>query len=452
LVVNVNSSRTADLSNTATVIGDQADPTPANNSATETTTVSTSADLSITKSDSPDPVAAGNDVTYTLDITNNGPSDATGVSISDPIPTGTTFVSASAGGTVAAGTVTWAIGNLANGASTSRTLIVSVDPSRSADLSNTATVSANQTDPTPANNSATETTAVTQTGTSADLSITKSDSPDPAVAGAKLVYTIVATNNGPDDATGVTVTDVLPAGLAFISATSAGADCQESGGTVSCAVGNMASGASVTIKIRVTPNEGTITNTATVGGDQTDPTPANNSATEATDVTGVSDLQLTKAASITNPQEGDTIVYTIGVVNHGPSDATGVVLKDVLPGELTFVSEVADKGSYDPSTGRWEIGNVNDGAQAALRITASVDTGTAGSSIINRVLVANLDQVDPIANNDTSLASVSVLGPVLPFTGDDIGRLLIAIVILLVVGLVSLWFGRRRGYEPKHAR
>jgi large repetitive protein len=453
LFVTVNPSRTADLSNTATVSGDQSDPTPGNNDATETTTVNTSADLSITKSDSPDPVAAGNDVTYTLGITNNGPSDATGVSISDPIPAGTTFVSASGGGTLAAGTVTWAIGNLASGASASRTLIVSVDPSQSADLSNTATASANQTDPTPANNAATETTAVTQTGTTADLSITKSDSPDPAVAGATLTYTIVATNNGPDDATGVTVTDVLPAGLDFVSATSAGADCQESGGMVSCDVGNLASGASVTMKIKVTPtNEGTITNTASVGGDQTDPTPANNSATESTQVNGVSDLAVTKTASTANPVEGDTIIYTIALVNNGPSDATGVVLKDLLPDALTFVSADAGQGTFDASTGRWDVGNLNNGDQVDLQIAATVDPGAAGTSILNHVRVAALDQTDPTAVNDVSSASVSVLGPTLPFTGDDISGLLIALVTLLLVGSASLWLGRRRAHQPKHAR
>ncbi|MDP9329030.1 MAG: DUF11 domain-containing protein [Actinomycetota bacterium] len=453
LVLTVNPSRTADLSNTATVSADQADPTPANNDDTETTTVNTSADLSITKSDSPDPVAAGNDVTYTLDITNNGPSNATGVSISDPIPAGTTFVSASSGGTLTAGTVTWVIGNLASGASTSRTLIVSVDPSQSADLSNTATVSANETDPIPANNSATETTAVTQTGTSADLSITKSDSPDPAVAGATVTYTIVATNNGPDDATGVTVTDVLPAGLDFVSAASAGADCQESGGTVSCDVGNLDSGASVTINIKVTPtSEGTITNTATVGGDQTDPTPANNSATESTQVNGVSDLAVTKTASTSNPVEGNTIIYTIALVNNGPSDATGVVLRDLLPNALTFVSADAGQGTFDAATGRWDVGNLNNGDQVDLQITATVDRGIAGASILNHVRVAALDQTDPSAVNDVSSASVSVLGPTLPFTGDDISGLLIALVTLLLVGSASLWLGRRRAYQPKHAR
>src|SRR5439155_413904 len=109
LVVHVASSRTADLTNTATVSATTTDPTPANNSDTEPTTVQARADLSITKSDSPDPVSAGNNLTYTLVVDNDGPSDALGVVVSDTLPAGTSFVSASGGGTYSAitNTVTW---------------------------------------------------------------------------------------------------------------------------------------------------------------------------------------------------------------------------------------------------------------------------------------------------------------------------------------------------------
>src|ERR671934_13666 len=125
-----------------------ADPTPGNNSATETTKVNTSADLSVTKSDSPDPVLAGNNITYTLTVNNAGPSDATGVSLSDPIPAGTSFVSATGGGTNTAGTVTWSLGTIASGGSAQVTLVVKVDSSRTADITNTVSVTSNVADPT----------------------------------------------------------------------------------------------------------------------------------------------------------------------------------------------------------------------------------------------------------------------------------------------------------------
>ena len=97
---------------------------------------------------------AGTDLTYTLTVHTAGPSDALGVSVSDPLPAGTSFVSASGGGTLSNGTVTWNLGTIAAGAAdTTLTLVVQVDAAQTAGLSNTATVSSTTTDPVSANNS-----------------------------------------------------------------------------------------------------------------------------------------------------------------------------------------------------------------------------------------------------------------------------------------------------------
>jgi uncharacterized repeat protein (TIGR01451 family) len=128
----------------------------------------------------------------------------------------------------------------------------------------------------------------------ADLSITKSGSPDPVVSGNQLTYTIAVTNNGPQDATGVTVTDPLPADVHFNSLSSTQGTCARSttrhsprDGTVTCSLGGLANGTSATVTIVVTATRpGTLTNTASVTGDQTDPNLANNSATATTIVVG----------------------------------------------------------------------------------------------------------------------------------------------------------------------
>ena len=86
-------------------------------------------------------------------------------------------------------------------------------------LSNTATVSSSTDDPNTANNSATATTTVNQPATHADLSITKGDAPDPVTAGQQLTYTLTVANGGPDAAAAVAVSDPLPAGVSFVSAT-----------------------------------------------------------------------------------------------------------------------------------------------------------------------------------------------------------------------------------------
>jgi uncharacterized repeat protein (TIGR01451 family) len=118
---------------------------------------------------------------------------------------------------------------------------------------------------------------------SADLSITKSAWPNPVQVQTSLSYTIVAVNQGPAAATGVQVVDSLPA-VVLVSATSTQGICNGST-TVTCSIGMLSVGSSATITIVVTPQAtGSISNTATVTGDESDPNPNNNSATIATSV------------------------------------------------------------------------------------------------------------------------------------------------------------------------
>ena len=126
----------------------------------------------------------------------------------------------------------------------------------------------------------------------ADLSLTKSDSPDPVAEGAELTYTITVSNIGPETASSVTVTDDLPSQTEFVSATTTKGSCDRKGKKVTCELGEVpAAGytpaATITIKVRPTKT-GNITNTATVSlsGADTDPVSGNNSASETTRVTG----------------------------------------------------------------------------------------------------------------------------------------------------------------------
>jgi uncharacterized repeat protein (TIGR01451 family) len=165
---------------------------------------------------------------------------------------------------------------------------------------------------------ATATTAI-GTGTilnddsAADLGVTKTDAPDPATAGSQLTYTVIATNHGPDGATGVMVTDTLPVGVTFGTATWTGAStgtCSQSAGTVTCSIGNLANAASVTISIVVTPTaEGTLTNTVTVSGIQTDLVPGNNSASATTTVNAPSGVtRLVNLSSRARVLTGDNVL------------------------------------------------------------------------------------------------------------------------------------------------
>ena len=129
-----------------------------------------------------------------------------------------------------------------------------------------------------------------------DLSVGKQDSPDPVAMGSSLTYTITVTNHGPEDATAVSITDSLPAGVAFVSAGSSQGSCNQVSETVTCTIGDMAPDAVVTVTLVVTaPNvPGTIVNTATVSSTSEDPNLANNTAKEKTWVGGAVTLNIIK--------------------------------------------------------------------------------------------------------------------------------------------------------------
>src|SRR6266542_6790695 len=167
-------------------------------------------DLAITKTDSPDPVSPGDKLTYTINVVNNGPNAATNVVVTDTLPAGVTFGSSSPSCVEApVGTLTCSLGGLASGANKSLTIQVTVLPSATGPLTNTATVSADQSDPNLANNSA---TASTQVNAQADLRVLKEckpDQPNKQPAGTETFCDVYVDNLGPSDAKDVVITDQL---------------------------------------------------------------------------------------------------------------------------------------------------------------------------------------------------------------------------------------------------
>jgi uncharacterized repeat protein (TIGR01451 family) len=252
------------------------------------------ADMSITKSDSPDPVGSGQNLTYHLTVTNSGvasgPSTTSGVTVTDALPAGVTFVSAtpSTGSCSKTTPISCSLGIFPGGASATIDIVVTVSSAAANGtlLTNTATVSAATADPNASNNTATATTTVVN---GADLSITKSDSPDPVHTQQNLTYTITVHNGGPLAAAGVSVTDQLPRNTAFGSATASQGTCgftQPTKRIVTCTLGTIANGTTVTVTIVVGPpsKKTTITNTASVSATTSDPNTANNSASATTTV------------------------------------------------------------------------------------------------------------------------------------------------------------------------
>jgi uncharacterized repeat protein (TIGR01451 family) len=157
-----------------------------------------------------------------------------------------------------------------------------------------------------------------QAGAGADLGISMTAAPNPVGTGSNLTYSITVSNVGPDSAQAATVTDVLPAGVTFVSSTASIGSCSGTT-TVTCTLGTFANGATATITIVVTPAAaGTLTNTVNVTSSSPDPIPSNNTATTSTTVTGSgTTVQLTAltAGTGTGMVTGNGINCTSGSTN-----------------------------------------------------------------------------------------------------------------------------------------
>jgi uncharacterized repeat protein (TIGR01451 family) len=161
--IKVTAISAGTVTDTASVQSDQLDVTPANNSATTTTTVRPLADLAVTMTESPSPAFVGNRMTYAITVTNNGPSTATGVTGVDTLPdpklvTYESAVASQGSCSVSGKNVTCSLGTLASGASA--TITVKVTAIKDGKASNKVIVTANESDPTGRNNSATANTDI----------------------------------------------------------------------------------------------------------------------------------------------------------------------------------------------------------------------------------------------------------------------------------------------------
>jgi uncharacterized repeat protein (TIGR01451 family) len=260
----------------------------------------------------------------------------------------------------------------------------------------------------------------------ADLSITKTGSPDPVAPGTNLTYLIQVANAGPDAATAVTVTDVIPVGTTFVSlawpvAWTCLTPIVGGSGVISCTISTLGVGAtaSFTLVVNVSAGDGaTITNTATVGSATIDLNPGNNTATATTKVKKQADLAVTKADTPDPVVAGADLTYDITLKNFGPNEAVNASLTDATPANTTFRSFAQISGPAfscsAPAVGgtgtvSCTISMFGAGATATFRLVVRVSASTPNGTTLSNTATATSDTFDPCPGNNSATATTSVI-------------------------------------------
>lgn len=359
------------------------------------------ANLSIVKSATPSPAVPGTNETYTLVVRNSGPDAARNVRVSDPLARGLTFVSASQGCTFANGSVSCVVASLAAGASQTFTVTARIGSAATgcSEIENTGTVTSDTFDPDAGNNRSTVCPPIEPL---ADLAIVKRALSNRLVPGREIEYELVVTNSGPSAARDVRVSDPLPRGLSFISASRG---CTFASGTVTCTAASLDSGRSLTFRVvtRVAANvtEESVTNIATVESPTRDPDPRNNRDRETVPSGPEADLSITKTPSVDRVAVGGQLFYTLVIRNDGPSDAHDVVVTDDAGAGLTLLSARGSQGASCSTTASrvtCRLGTLAVGGTAQVLVSARADRA---GELTNSVTVESpTEDPDPRNNRD----------------------------------------------------
>jgi len=391
VTINVTATITAagSFDNSSTVSANEPDPNSGNN--TDNTgnggTAAASADMSVVKTlTTAGPFTDGQSITFTLLVANAGPSTATNIQVTDT-PSNLTITNVTGGGCAA---LPCTIASLASGANV--TITVTATIASQGAFNNSATVSANESDPNIGNN--TDNTGNGGTAApSADVSVLKTlITSGPFAVGQSISYTLFIANAGPSTATNVNVTDT-PANLTITSVTGGGC------AALPCTLASLASGANTTINVTATITAaGPFDNSATVSATEPDPVPGNNTDSTGNGGTAVAsaDVSVVKTLITSSPfNAGQSISYTLVVANAGPSTATNVQVTDT-PANLTITNVSGGGCAALPCT----IASLASGANVTINVTATIN---AAGAFDNTATVA-ATEFDPNTNNNTDSA------------------------------------------------
>ena len=388
-------------------------------------------DLVINKTNGVAEVIAGEGVTYTITVENMGPFDVVGAVVEDFFPDELDNVSytSSTTGTVTGNTES---GNgdindtvdMAVGSSITYTASATVVSSASGDLVNESRVVPPDASPDPdsGNNVSIETTTIRS---EVDLIVTKSDNGAEVGPGDRFTYTITVANQGPSDVVNASLTDVFPVELTAANFTSSVVTGTVTGNTESGSghvndqlnmTANSRVDYQVTVDIALDATDD-ITNTVTIDPPEgtIDRNPADNTATETTTITPVTDLSIIKTSDETEFVAGEEVTYTILARNLGPDDVTGAIVNDIFPAELidvTYTSTVTGIVSGESPTGNGNISdtvNMSVGSSIEYAVTGLLVSSAAGEITNIASITPPNGVVDPDPNNNISTIEIPIV-------------------------------------------
>ena len=358
------------VTNVFTVAGSQVDLNAANNAAAATLSVRPVVDLAVNLHLPTSNLLLLQPGACTVSLTNHGPNSASGVWLTNLLPVGVSYLSSSAsqGACSASGqTVVCSLGVVPVGAAPS--VVVRFVPASSGVFSFTSLVAASELDAAPGNDGAAASFTVLP---ATDLAVSASFAAAAVPLGREFVVSLTVTNAGPL-VVDAAVSNALPATTTFVSAFTARGACTNVGSVVQCAFSQLAPGEAATVLLRARATVlGSLTNSAGVTGSLPDFDLSNNAATALASVAPDSNLVLGISDRPNPVWLGENLTYTVGVTNLGPSAAAGVVISNVLPAGVAFVSAGASQGACarNGDVVRCELGGMAANGSATVSIVA----------------------------------------------------------------------------------
>lgn len=363
------------------------------------------ADVSVLKTALASTINSGDVAGFSIAVTNNGPDPAFNVLLVDVLPPGAVWSAPPIPGVnIAGGVLTGSFPILPPGATIPVFVTGPTLPGFGGVLVNTATVAAVG-DETPGNNDSTATIIVN----APDLVVSKTALADTINTGDTAGFTIMVSNAGEGIAYDVSVTDTLPAGVAW-TLNSPPPGVSIVGNTLSGNLGPLPPGASVSILVSGVTDAsaaGTLSNTATVSASNESAT-SNNSATASITV-NAPDLTLSKVADQGTVNAGDLAGYTIVVSNVGVGTAYNVTLTDLLPAGVNWSVDPAVSGvSISGGTLIGSFATLPGGAAIPIHVSGVTDAADAGT-ITNTATVAATNEPAGQTSNNAATANILVV-------------------------------------------